>query len=271
MRIGVIGAGVVGQATARCWLEYADEVRVWDIIRERRFSEYIDVLGSDIIFVCIPETEVDKYFGEYVPTAEGWRGRNFVLKSTVPIGTTRRLREQYGLKNLVHSPEFLTARCAATDAQMPARNIIGIPHGGADGQHDAMVESDQDRWLKKHHPLIALYTSRFPGVQTLLMSSDESEAVKLATNAFFATKISFFNEVHELCQDAHLDWETVLAGILSDGRISHSHTKVPGPDGQEGYGGRCLPKDLAHFVKELKDRDLHCAVSEAAKTWQHGG
>lgn len=100
-----------------------------------------------------------------------------------------------------------------------------------------------------------LYKSRFPGVPLYMMTSDESEAVKLFTNGFFAVKIAFFNEVRALADKLGLDWERVLGGVLSDGRISHNHTQVPGPDGQRGFGGACLPKDLANLIQCLYDAE----------------
>jgi UDPglucose 6-dehydrogenase len=188
------------------------------------------------VFICLPETAIELPFLANLPY--GWdRNLNYVLKSTVPIGTTRCLQEQYQLPNLVHSPEFLTARCSFTDAQCPSRNIIGIP--------DRLGEVAP----KTYAVLDDLYTKRFPGVQTLVMASDESEAVKLMLNSFFAIKVAAFNEFNQLCEKLGLDWETVRAGILSDGRIAHAHTRVPGPDGRYGFGGTCLPKDL----RQLRD------------------
>jgi nucleotide sugar dehydrogenase len=240
VKIGVIGAGVVGRATARCWLEHCDEVCVYDVLRERSTHSLDRTLACDLIFVCLPEDVVEQFF--FDRTHNGIRphaGANFVLKSTVPIGTTRRLAEKYSLPNLVYSPEFLTARCALTDVQVPARNIIGVPSLGNDNACATLLND--------------LYERRFPGIQCLWMGSDESEAVKLMTNAFFATKIAFFNEMYRLVQRLGLDWNDVHYGILADGRIAHSHTQVPGPDGKFGFGGSCLPKDLNMLINQIKD------------------
>lgn len=243
MRIGVVGGGVVGRATARTYLEWAEEVRVYDVVPERCTHRLDFVLACDIVFVCLPTPQQKESLECDLSVVEGffWEyGRwnpvaNYVLRSTVPIGTTRRLAENYCLPNLVHSPEFLTARCAETDALIPSRNIIGIP-----GNADVAARE-----------LAALYRQRFPGVDYHLMSSDESEAVKLFTNAFFAVKVAFFNEINELACHLNLDWDSVREGILSDGRITANHTRVPGPDGKFGFGGTCLPKDLAMLAAAL--------------------
>lgn len=263
MRISVIGGGTVGNAVARTYMEHA-EVKVYDIDKNKSTHDLRSTLGvridrkPDIVFVCLPTPQksnslecdvsyLDEFFNFKFGSAnveEEVRQLNFVLRSTVPIGTTRRLRQEHVLPNLVHSPEFLTARCAVTDAQIPARNIIGIP-----------LES-----YPSYVPLLELYTKRFPGVQTLLMHSDESEAVKLFQNSFFAVKIAFFNEINQLAEKLGLDWETVRHGMLSDGRIAHSHTNVPGPDGQYGYAGMCLPKDLANLITHYNANDIKDAA-----------
>jgi UDP-glucose 6-dehydrogenase len=232
MAIGIIGGGVVGSALGRTYTSYVKEVRVFDLLREKRTHSADETLECNLIFLCTPEGDLDalcSMLGGSAPDG------NYVIKSTCSIGATRRLAFEYGLANVVHSPEFLTERTASIDALMPARNIIGGRWDGAPGSNLSYV-------LKK------LYEDRFPEVQVLTMTSDESEAVKLFTNAFFAAKIGFFNEIKSLSDKLGLDWGVVLAGILSDGRISRSHVQVPGHDGKRGFGGKCLPKDLRQLL-----------------------
>lgn len=262
LKIGVVGGGVVGRATARTYLEHVAEVRVYDIVKERSTHPLTDVLKCDLVFVCLPTPQekdglgcdtgyVDRFFGE----VSQWGGdvchTNFVLRSTVPIGTTRDLGERYQLPNLVHSPEFLTARVAATDAHLPARNVVG-----------RVQTSDQPGACQ--NLLRRLYERRFPAIPVHEMMSDESEAVKLIQNSFFAVKVAFFNEVRWLADRLGLDWGLVLGAVLADGRIAHSHTNVPGPDGMRGFGGTCLPKDLANLVKTMLRNGLMCPVLEGA-------
>lgn len=254
MKIGIVGNGTVGSATARAFMEWG-EIRAYDDVASKRTHSLPEVLDCDLIFVCLPTPQrpgsmqcdisiVDRFFALQVPEHLGpnLSSTNFVLRSTVPIGTTEVLREKYGLDRLVHSPEFLTARCALTDAQMPARNLIG---------DDGDWVGSAKRW-ESSHVLHRLYERRFPGVPIHVMTSRESEAVKLVTNGFFAVKIAYLNEVNALV--ARLDngggmsWERVLNAVLADGRIAHSHTQVPGPDGEYGFGGACLPKDLANLI-----------------------
>ena len=256
MRIGVIGGGVVGKATARAFLEHVDEVCIYDIDPTRRTTDRGSVVGCDIVFVCLPTPQKDdgscdtsvldeKFFDElHMWTPK--RRENFVIRSTVPVGYTKRIAERF--PNVVHSPEFLTARCADVDAQMPSRNIVGFPTGG----------------FGDDHPLIQLYRKRWPHVPLLRMSSNSSELIKLTQNAFFAVKVAFWNEAKSLCDKLHVDYDTLIKGILLDGRIHPSHTKVPGPDGLRGFGGTCLPKDLASYVNHLHSADLSAWVAQSA-------
>jgi len=260
MKIGVIGGGTVGRATARAFVEHVDEVRVYDVVKERRTTDDLDsILETDLVFLCLPtpqkkdslecNVEIVENFVDAIPTS--YRDNSIVLRSTVPIGTTRRLADQYGLTGLVHSPEFLTARCAVTDAHLPSRNIIGYP-------------IDKDRYVDlQYHPVHSLYERRYRGIPVYSMTSDESEAVKLFTNGFFATKIGYFNEIYQLSQNLGLDWGRVMEGVLSDGRIAHSHTQVPGPDKKLGFGGICLPKDLASLKYQLLNNGCGLGVVDA--------
>lgn len=238
LKIGVIGGGTVGRAVARTYLEHVKEVRIYDLVHERRLNSLGNTLLTDIVFICVPESALK----EVIKQLEVGTENNFVIKSTVPIGTTKRLRQEYDLPNLVHSPEFLTERCAMTDAQMPAVNIVGRVQLGT-----AWVERSICSQM-----LGQLYLERFPGIGCLDVTSDESEALKLFLNGFFATKVAYFNEIHSLTKSLNLDWEFIRMGMLADGRVGHSHTHVPGPDGKYGFGGKCLPKDLETLSGHLE-------------------
>jgi UDPglucose 6-dehydrogenase len=260
VKLGVVGNGVVGGAMARAFMEHA-EVRVYDVVKEKATHTLPQVLDAEIVMVCLPSPQqkdglaadlsaIDAFFRQAIGYPNG-KLPAYVLRSTVPIGTTRRLKEKYGLPRICHSAEFLTARCALTDAQTPARNIIGVTdfNSGLDVASGKLTE---------------LYAKRFPGVPIHQMTSDESEAVKLIQNSLFATLVAFWNEAYTLAEVKGLDWETVQEAILSDGRVPHSHFKVPGPDGKFGYGGVCLPKDIASLVNHFTEEGLRCDVSYGA-------
>ena len=245
--VGVVGGGVVGGATALAYAEWAASVKVYDALPERCTAPLDEVLACDVVFVCLPTPPLghsseldtialDRFFSSIKDSQA-----NLVLRSTVPIGTTRFLSVKYNLPNLAHSPEFLTARCAALHASLPARNIIG------------RLWEDQDTLSPTGCPrkLWELYQSRWPHVTCYSMMAEESEAVKLFQNGFFAVKVAYWNEVKALADAKGLHWNMIVRAVLADGRIHPSHTQVPGPDGRPGFGGSCLPKDLAQLVAHL--------------------
>lgn len=263
LMVGVIGGGVVGTATARSWIEHVKEVRVFDIVKEKTTHTLQDTLQCNVVFICLPTPQkvgelgldvsaVTSFFSqeEVRPYLEK---RLYVLRSTVPVGTTLRLKKSFTAVgtslDIVHSPEFLTARCAQVDAQIPSRNVIGIP------------------FTSFNAPILnSMYRLRFPGTPVHVLSSAESEAVKLFQNAFFAVKVAFWNEVQELCEAQSLSYKNILEAILADGRIAPSHTSVPGPDGKFGFGGTCLPKDLSEVITMGIQQNRLGEVSKGAYT-----
>lgn len=243
MRIGIVGGGVVGHATARTYVEFHD-VMVHDVREQLSTHQLHDVLDCDIIFLCLPTPQIQggkshnlaaihTFLSSDIP-----REASYVLRSTVPVGTTKRLRSQYGLENLIFSPEFLTARCSVVDSMIPARNIIG------------------GKVCRAALDLTQLYEGRFPGTPLYVMGSDEAEAVKLFLNGFFATKVAYWNECRDLADVLNLNWESVMKGVLSDGRLTPNHTQVPGPDGKRGYGGTCLPKDISSLWQQMQENGV---------------
>ena len=255
IKIGVVGGGFVGGAVARGFMEHG-EVRVFDTMPERRTHSIEEVLDCEFVFVCLPTpmredgacslTLLFEFFEEAkLRLKDDDRKPLFVIKSTVPVGTTAAIADVTALQ-VIHSPEFLTARCAHTDFQTPARNIVGIPKG---------------RWWGKK--LIGLYQRRFPGVAVQAMTSDESELVKYVCNSFFAVKVAYFNEIYRLAGEVGADFERVRAGVLSDGRIAHAHTQVP-CGGQAGFGGSCLPKDLNALMHTMRSLGIEPLVTAGA-------
>lgn len=264
MKVGIVGNGVVGSATARVWLEHCEEVRVYDVVPEKRTHSLAETVGdSDVIFVCLPTpempdgnlgTDVVESFFQWVAQESGGDGepwkesKIFALRSTMPIGGTRRIADAYGIRSMIYYPEFLTARCSFADAANPSRNLLGFDLGGF---------SD---WLKLSNILIR----RYPGVKMRSGSFEQVEAAKLFTNAFFAVKVAFFNEIEEVAGSLGLNWKSIHEMMLADGRINPSHTMVPGPDGKRGFGGACLPKDLAqvaNYVDHINDFYSICMTS----------
>ena len=90
---------------------------------------------------------------------------------------------------------------------------------------------------------------RFGNTISVIETNFESaELIKYVCNTFFATKVSFLNEMKLLSDKVGADWDTIIEGFVRDGRVGHSHTQVPGPDGKKGFGGSCFPKDIQALI-----------------------
>lgn len=243
--IGIVGNGFVGGAIVQGFSTFKD-IFVYDNDPNKSVNSLDDVLSAKYVFVCLPTPMVSAEGGEcnlsiiedFFSNVKYKEDQVFIIKSTVPVGTTKRLREEYNLPNIVHCPEFLTARTARVDFICAARSIVG-----GEAIYTSMVKS--------------LLEERFPGTPVYLTTSDESELIKYASNCFFATKIMFFNEMRLLCDELELNWDSVIQGIVSDGRIGQSHFQVPGHDGEYGFGGACFPKDVNAMIKTMEENGLN--------------
>lgn len=271
MRIGVVGCGVVGSALLEAYhgSGYC-ECLGYDVDRNRTAGQtweapLDEVMGCDLVFACLPTPqregslalnldEVEGFFNALPPES---RKATVVLRSTVPVGTTRSLAERYLMPNLVHSPEFLTARTAVEDACNPRLNVVGTTG-------DEAGRAGQFRRGEGWAALMTLYQDRFPDVPVKVMTSDESELVKLGTNSFYAVKVAYFNELQQLARKLGCDYEVVRDAMVAEGRVGELHTLVPGPDGKCGFGGACLPKDLAQFVEHCRKGNMPNPMTTAA-------
>jgi len=240
-KLGIVGSGFIGGAIARGFSLTAD-IRIFDKNPQKSIHTFDQVCQQDYVFLCLP-TPMEHVDGGKADLSIIWSvckqitetGHDplVIIKSTVPIGTTDKLKEEFGIR-IIHNPEFLTARNADIDFLTPARTILG-----GDKELTSQVAK--------------IFADRFPGNNILEMTSKESEAVKYVANCFFAVKIMYFNEVFLGLKDSGIDWETVMNGVLTDGRIGVSHCDVPGHDGKLGYGGLCVLPEARVRVKKTSD------------------
>lgn len=161
-----------------------------------------------------------------------------ILKSTVPPGTTADLNKISKKISIIFNPEFLTEANATEDFENQNRIVLGID------------------WIELIEPVTKLFSKVFKkNVELMVTPSKEAEMTKYMTNLFLATKVSFFNDMYRMCNELEIDYITTINATLLDPRIGKSHTLVPGPDGDFGYGGHCFPKDMQamlHMSTELK-------------------
>ena len=260
--LGVIGAGWVGLVTAACFAELGHEVHVRDVVVEKvetlrsgelpifepgladvvaRNSERLhfttemgDVLTNARLLFCCVDTP-PSYSGDadlsrvsrVVEEVAGSDDHALVMKSTVPVGTGRSLRRSSTGVGYVSNPEFLKEGTAVDDFMNPDRVVVGVD--GSDGAFG-------DRVAALYEPLHA------PVVRTDVASA---EMIKLASNAFLATKISFINEIANVSEELGADVDEVARGMGLDDRIGPQFLRAG-----LGYGGSCFPKDVS-ALKQL--------------------
>ena len=131
------------------------------------------------------------------------------------------------------------------------RTVIGSPHW------------DPINGCSYAESVMTLFQQQFPTIPVFPMFSDESELVKYTANCFLATKVMFFNEICKLSNSLGIDYDQVMRGVLSDSRIGKTHTQVPGPDGDYGFGGTCFPKDINALMRTMKDYLVDPRILEA--------
>lgn len=241
MKIGIIGNGFVGSAIMHGFVLHSESIMVYDK-DEKRATHSMEELAtkSDVIFVCVPTpmfesgecdlsivNSVVNELSQYSCIDD----KVVVIKSTVVPGTTEALASKYPDMNFVFNPEFLTERSARLDFINTSRIVLGSnkPHA------NNIVEE--------------LYRTRFPYTKIIKTDFGTAQLIKYMANCFFATKVSFMNEMFQICEAIDGDWDKALEGFITDGRIGNSHIDVPGHDGDMGFGGKCFPKDINAMIK----------------------
>jgi UDPglucose 6-dehydrogenase len=242
MRVGIIGQGFVGTAVREGLKKY-HTIRTYDLDETKRNCDSIEELvdKSTVLFVCLP-TPMNKDGSCNTDIVKGMvteldnlalvrqcANRVVVIKSTIPPGTTERLNKGCKHIQVIFNPEFLTEANFIDDFKNQDRIIIG-------GPRPASTKVRQ------------LFYKAFPKAHIIKTSSTIAEMVKYTTNCFLSTKVSFANEIKQICDKIDIDYDKVTEYATYDDRLGKSHWSVPGPDGKLGFGGSCFPKDINALI-----------------------
>jgi len=245
MKIGFIGQGFIGKS-------YADdfEKREFDIVRYDNISYDSNkplLKECEVVFIAVPTpTTLNGFDLSIVEEVMGLlkEGTIAVIKSTVVIGSTRKLQEKFKDLIVMHSPEFLTAKTAGIDAANPTRNIIGITKD----EHREAAEKVMEILPKAPYEKI--------------VDSNTAELIKYGGNNWFYFKVVYMNILYELAKKTDGNFDDIVEAMSADPRIGSTHLEVEHQGGR-GAGGYCFIKDFEAFIGMIGENsttdmaDLH--------------
>jgi UDPglucose 6-dehydrogenase len=256
--LGLVGNGFVGGAATQLACDHVT-LKVYDLDSTKCMptdTTLGDVAACDLVFVAVP-TPMDSKTGrchtKFVESVIEDLKRlnkdcNIIVRSTCPPG--------FADTNSVHFlPEFLTEANANKDFVENNLWILG---------HNRIADKETEVPAILQSILTAARLAGNIKHDTLkVVTAREAELTKYVRNCYLSVKVSFFNEVYDVCKENSADFEIVRELVTADPRIGKSHSRVPGPDGKRGFGGHCLPKDIAAWCTFTQTDSFFSLVNTA--------
>lgn len=248
IKVGIVGVGMVGGSMKRYYEKIGRAPLVFD--KGTAGGSLAEVNQADVIFICVPtpyNTSDGGFDLSFVREAcSNIQGSKIiVLKSTVIPGTTEKLQQEFPQHQFLFNPEFLTELTADQDMQYPDRQIVGYTKSSFKVAGDVMMILP-----------LAPYER--------IMTSMEAEMVKYFGNNWFAVKVSFANQMYDVCQKLGIDYDNVKEAAAADKRIGRSHLEV-WHKGYRGYGGKCLPKDIRAMIQFAENAGVDLKMHKVAE------
>lgn len=242
-KIAIVGLGFVGGAVSYGFT-HPDVIQ--QHIDPKLGTEVMDIdPDTDYIFICVP-TPMDD-FSIVREVVEEILSNDFEATIIVKSTVTPNVMEEFCHPQVVYNPEFLTEKSAQEQFINPEFHIFG---GDLDAVDDAIYLYNE-------------YSLCNPA-PVFRLTLEEASIAKYAINSFLATKVTFFNQLMDLCGQYGARFNQVSNAIGTDSRIGHSHTKVPGFDGKRGFGGACFPKDIK-AITDVAGEGVLSVIEEVMK------
>lgn len=229
----IVGYGFVGKAYELLFKNHRREI----VIHDPPKGMTADFSNTSAVVICVSTPELESGACDISAVYETIDlcdiSTPILIKSTISLQGWEYLKETFPNHKLCFSPEFLRSANFMNDIQ----------------EMDSVILSgDTDYWRDQ-------YSYNWPKIKIHIVKPEEAITIKYFRNAFLATKVSFFNEIHDFCTAYNINFDQVRAGVASDKRIGDSHTYVWPEEGTRGWGGLCFPKDTAALLKMAEEKD----------------
>ena len=252
MNLGIIGRGFVGSAVANGFNKDCNQIIVDPKYTDNTIE---DVLDCKLVFVCVPtpvseDGSCNTTIANDVLTELNrlqYKGV-VVIKSTIIPDYLHEFKKEFELK-IVYNPEFLTEANANEDFKNPPFQVFGGKWRDCEVVEKAYLR----------HSSVRI-------VPTFKVDLTTASLLKYTINSWLATKVTFFNELKQLHElgSSMVSWEQFTDMLSRDERIGNSHMQVPGPDGEPGFGGHCLPKDTEALLNYANKKNIKMSVLRKA-------